>query len=54
VVISNYSISGGPGEIPVENVSLDYGIVQYTYVNQKHAGGADETARHNLETHSVD
>ena len=30
VVISNYSISGGPGDVPVETVSLDYGIVQYT------------------------
>jgi type VI secretion system secreted protein Hcp len=39
VVISNYSVSGGPGDIPVENVSLDYGIIQYTYVDQKHADG---------------
>jgi type VI secretion system secreted protein Hcp len=51
VLISNYSVSGGPGDIPVENVSLDYGIVQYTYMSQKHA---DETARHNLETRSVE
>jgi type VI secretion system secreted protein Hcp len=35
VVISNYSISGGPGDIPVENVSLDYGTVKYTYIEQK-------------------
>src|ERR1044071_8805119 len=27
VVISNYSVSGGPGDVPVENVSLDYGTV---------------------------
>ena len=51
VVISNYSISGGPGDIPVENVSLDYGIVQYIYKVQKRE---DETARHNLKTHTVD
>ena len=38
VVISNYSVSGGPGETPVENVTLDYGIVEYTYVDQKHGG----------------
>ena len=36
VIISNYSISGGPGDIPVENISLDYGIISYTYVDQKH------------------
>ncbi|HEY4641808.1 MAG TPA: type VI secretion system tube protein Hcp [Thermoanaerobaculia bacterium] len=41
VVISNYSVSGGPGDIPVENVALDYGIVHYTYKDQKSAGGKD-------------
>ena len=50
VVISNYSISGGPGDIPVENVSLDYGIVQYIYVDQKHG---DSSAKHDLKTNSV-
>ena len=35
VVISNFSISGGAGDVPVENVSLDYGTVQYNYVDQK-------------------
>jgi type VI secretion system secreted protein Hcp len=38
VVISNYSVSGGPGDVPVENVSLDYGTIQYTYVDQKRDG----------------
>jgi type VI secretion system secreted protein Hcp len=52
VVISNYSVSGGPGDIPVENVSLDYGIVQYSYKDQKHADGtadANLPAKHDLE-----
>jgi type VI secretion system secreted protein Hcp len=40
VIISNYSVSGGPGDIPVENVLIDYGIIQYTYVDQKHADSA--------------
>jgi type VI secretion system secreted protein Hcp len=35
VLISNYSVSGGPGDIPVENVSLDYGVAQYNYADQK-------------------
>ena len=57
VVISNYSVSGGPGDVPVENVSLDYGIVQYTYKDQKHADGtadANKPAKHNLETRVVE
>ena len=40
VIISNYSVSGGPGDVPVENVSLDYGVVQYHYVDQKRSDGA--------------
>lgn len=35
VVISNYSVSGGPGDLPVENISLDYGIVAYEYFHHK-------------------
>jgi type VI secretion system secreted protein Hcp len=56
VVISNYSVSGGPGDIPVENVSLDYGIVQYNYIDQKHADGASDSnkpAKHDLEKRVV-
>ena len=34
VVISNFSVAGGPGDVPVENVSLDYGSVTYTYIDQ--------------------
>jgi type VI secretion system secreted protein Hcp len=51
VIISNYSVSGGPGDIPVENVSLDYGIVQYTYIHQKHSDSA--SVQHDLETRTV-
>jgi type VI secretion system secreted protein Hcp len=56
VVIANYSVSGGPGDIPVENVSLDYGIVQYNYVDQKHADGTgdgNKPAKHDLETRTI-
>ena len=45
VIIANYSVSGGPGDIPVENVSLDYGIIQYNYKDQK--------ASHDLEQRKV-
>ena len=56
VVIANYSISGGPGDIPVENVSLDYGIIQYNYTEQKLGSSPDtlQSAKHNLETHTVE
>lgn len=35
VIIANFSVSGGPGDVPVENVSLDYGSVTYTYIDPK-------------------
>jgi type VI secretion system secreted protein Hcp len=57
VVISNYSVSGGPGDVPVENISLDYGIVQYTYTSQKKADGSaggNKPAKHDLETRKVE
>jgi type VI secretion system secreted protein Hcp len=37
VVVSNYSVSSGPGDLPVENISLEYGLIEYTYIDQKQA-----------------
>lgn len=46
VIISHFSVGGGAGDIPVENVSLNYGKISYTYMQQKKedgtAGGAKE------------
>jgi len=56
VVISNFSVSGGPGDVPVENIALDYGSVQYTYVDQKNEDGTSDSnlpATHNLETRAI-
>lgn len=56
VVISNYSISAGPGDIPVENVSLDYGKVTYTYTPQAEDKGTAEGAQpvsHDLTKNEV-
>ncbi|HJQ40276.1 MAG TPA: type VI secretion system tube protein Hcp [Thermoanaerobaculia bacterium] len=50
VIISNFSVSGGPGDVPVENVSLDYGTVQYIYKQQKHD---DESAMHDLRSRAI-
>jgi len=57
VVIANYSISGGPGDIPVENVSLDYGVCKYNYISQKRedgSAGGNKPATHNLEKREVE
>lgn len=57
VIISNYAVSGGPGDIPVENVSLDYGSVQYNYKEQKQANSladAGTPATHNLQTGTIE
>jgi type VI secretion system secreted protein Hcp len=50
VIISNQSISGGGGDLPVENLTLDYASVQYTYVVQKADGtaGGNKPAKHDL------
>jgi len=56
VVVSNFSISGGSGDIPVENVSLDYGIVKYAYTPQNADGtaGPAQSIEHNLETRKIE
>ena len=56
VIVANISVSGGPGGVPIENIALDYGIVQYTYTAQKTAdgsGGGNKPAKHDLETRKV-
>lgn len=35
VIVSNFSIGGGQGDLPTENVSLAYGKVTYKYKTQK-------------------
>ncbi|MFH0844413.1 MAG: type VI secretion system tube protein Hcp [Pseudomonadota bacterium] len=56
VIVSNYSISAGGGDLPLENISLAYGKVTYTYAEQKKAdgtgGGASPTS-HDLKTDEV-
>lgn len=52
VIIANYGVSGGPSNLPVENVALDYGTVQYNYIDQKQADGqgdGNKPAKHDLE-----
>jgi type VI secretion system secreted protein Hcp len=56
VIVANHSVSGGAGDLPVENIALDYDCVTYTYVDQKHADGtadANLPATHNLATRAI-
>ena|SRR5437763_4131786 len=55
VVISNQSLSGGGGDLPVENLALDYGTVQYTYTLQKDDGtaGGNKPAKHDLMKRAI-
>lgn len=56
VIVANVSLSGGPGDLPVENISLDYGIVQYEMIGQKRdsgGSGGTKSAKHDLETRTV-
>lgn len=45
IIVSNCSISGGSGDIPVENWSLSYGAVQYSYIAQKKVDGTADGAQ---------
>lgn len=40
IIVSNISIGGGGGDLPMENVSLAYGKVTYKYKSQKPDTGA--------------
>jgi type VI secretion system secreted protein Hcp len=56
VVVSNVAISGGSGDLPVENISLSYGKVQYSYMPQKETDGTGEGVQpvsHDLMTQEV-
>ena len=56
IIISNYSISGGSGDLPVENISLNYGKVTYTYLPQKKedgTGGSAQPISHDLTTNKI-
>jgi type VI secretion system secreted protein Hcp len=53
VVVSSFSIGGGAGDVPVENVGLNYATVQYTYTPQaasEGTGGGVQPVKHDLIT----
>jgi type VI secretion system secreted protein Hcp len=42
-IIANYSVSGGGGDVPVENLSFNFATIKWSYIPQKKEapGGAD-------------
>ncbi len=56
VIVSNYSLSGGGGDIPIENLSLSYKKVTYTYKSKKKEDGtadAQQPVYHDLSSNEV-
>jgi type VI secretion system secreted protein Hcp len=56
VIVSNVSIGGGTGDIPVETITLSYSSVQYTYIQQKTAdgtAGGNQPVKHDLAAQTV-
>ena len=57
VIVSNYSISAGAGDKPMENLSLSYGKVKYTYIDQtkdKGTAGGAKPISHDLTINKVE
>ena len=56
VILSNFSISGGGGDIPMENLSLAYSKITYTYIDKikdDAKGGGAQPTFHDLKTNEV-
>jgi type VI secretion system secreted protein Hcp len=56
VIVSNFSIGGGTGDIPTETVTLSYNSVTYNYIQQKTADGAaggNQKIKHDLGAQTV-
>jgi type VI secretion system Hcp family effector len=41
-IVTNYSVSGGVGDIPSESISFNYAKITWNYLPQKEGGGAKE------------
>lgn len=56
VIISNYNISGGGDELPIENITLNYSKIKYSYTPVTLAdgkAGGPVHIEHNLATNEV-
>ena len=54
VVVASYNLRGG-GDLPYEEIALNYATIKYTYIRQKEEGGSDGNiaASHDLKTNNV-
>jgi type VI secretion system secreted protein Hcp len=56
VIISNYSVSGGGDELPVENITLNYTKITYTFVPvdiESGEAGTQVPISHDLATNTI-
>jgi type VI secretion system secreted protein Hcp len=55
VVVSEYNVVGKEGDIPIEEIELTYGKINYTYAPQKETGeaGSAQPVTHDLTTNMV-
>lgn len=56
VIIQDFSISGGVGDLPMESVSLNYGKITFTYDPQSQSGGTPggvQVISHDIRTHVI-
>ena len=54
VVVASYNLRGG-GDLPYEEIALNYATIKYTNIRQKEEGGTDGNiaASHDLKTNKV-
>jgi type VI secretion system secreted protein Hcp len=55
VIVADYTIVGSDGELPREEIELDYGKITYTYTPQEKTGevGSAQPVSHDLTTNEV-
>ena len=56
VIVTSYNVAGGGGDLPIENISLNYSYVQYVYTPQQRAdgkGGAAQPVSHDLSAKKI-
>lgn len=53
-MVASYNLRGG-GDLPYEEIALNYATIKYTYIRQKEEGGSDGNiaASHDLKTNKV-
>jgi len=56
VIVASYTIAGGEGQYPMENIGLAYGKITYTYTSHDRTKGTTGSAQpvfHDLRDHTV-